>query len=976
MVTRRTPSRRKPKPDPPASLDKYRSMRDFEKTSEPSPETLAPEGTEEHGGRLLWIIQKHDATRLHYDFRLEVDGVLKSWPIPKGPSLDPKDKRLAVMTEDHPMSYASFEGVIPKGEYGGGPVIVWDAGTYSPDEDAIFNWDDRQEAQRRMREGIEKGKISVFLRGQKLKGSFTLVKLANSAKGNDWLFIKHKDRWADPDRDVILEDRSVISGLSIAELKAGRLPDPSQARFIVHPQDAEGAKKTPFPKNVEPMQATLTDEAFDNPDWYFEPKMDGVRAIVYIDGDSVRIQSRSGLDSTRQYPTIVAEMAGQTERQTILDGEIVALDERGVPSFQTIQQRLNLSRDAEIRKLDEQIPVYFYAFDLLYAGGYDLRAAQLRDRKILLHQLLLPTDHIFLLDHFEEDGIASFRGAVAAGFEGVMAKKRDSLYESGRRSQAWRKVKGTLEDEFVVGGWTGGTGGRSKTFGSLLVGQYDDKGRLVYNGNVGTGFNERTLAKLLDKLGSLKVDKSPFDVMTPGSSRFGRPKDVPIYWAKPELVARVKFAEWTNDGHLRAPSFLGLRDDKAARDVHREVVVPPPDEEEDDVPAKKTRGKAKESNDSPSIDGRKPTSKRRKTSVQPEVDPIVGDVLEQLEQERQEFKLRVGEHKVPLTNLDKPLWPAYKDVRPLTKRDLLRYLAKVSPYLLPHMRGRPITLTRYPNGIAAKHFYQKHWDQGELPRFVDPVIVWSSQFNVDQEYLLCNNLPTLLWLGQLADIELHTWYSRVDREPDGFGLPKYTGGGEEAFDESILNYPDFIVFDLDPYIYAGHEKKGEEPELNRKAFLKTCDVAFWLKDLLDSMSLSSFVKTTGKTGLHIYVPIIRHFTYDEVRSAAETIGRFLMLAHPKDITMEWHTAKRAGKIFFDHGQNTKGKTLASLYSARPVPWAGVSMPVRWDELRDIYPTHFTIQNACDRLAETGDLWHNIVQEKHDLAAMLSAVKDE
>jgi len=950
-------------------LKEYKKKRDFEKTPEPE-----PEGSPTHGGRLMYVIQKHDATRLHYDFRLEWDGVLKSWPIPKGPSLSPKDKRLAVMVEDHPISYASFEGVIPKGEYGGGPVIVWDAGTYSPDEDGIFSWDDREEAQRRMREGLDRGKLSIFLQGQKLRGSFTLVKLANSEKGKDWLFIKHKDRSADPDRDITEDDRSVISGLTIEDIKAGRLPDRTQSRLVVYPQDAPGAKRSAMPKIVEPMQATLTDQPFDHPDWYFEPKMDGVRAIVYIDGDNVRIQSRSGLDATRQYPTIVAEMAEQTERHMILDGEIVALDERGVPSFQTIQQRLNLQRDSDIRKMDEQIPVYFYGFDLLYAGGYDLRGAQLRDRKTLLKQLLLPTDHIFLLEHFEQDGEAAFRGAVAAGFEGVMAKKRDSVYESGRRSRCWLKVKGTLEDEFVIGGYTGGTGGRSKTFGSLLVGQYDDKGRLVYAGNVGTGFNEKTLAKLLKSLEELRTDKSPFDVMTPGTSRFGRPKDVPIYWVKPELVARVKFAEWTNDGHLRAPSFLGRRDDKPAKDVHREVVVPPPDEEDDEVPPKKRSSRTKASGDAPATDGRKSATKRRKTSAQPDVDPVVGDVLEQLEQTADHFNLRVGEHKVPLTNLDKPLWPAYKKVRPLTKRYLLTYLAKVSPYLLPHMRGRPITLTRYPNGIDAKHFYQKHWE-GELPRFVEPVIVWSEQFQVDQEYLLCNNLPTLLWLGQLADIELHTWYSRVDPEPDGFDLPIYTGGGEEEFDQSILNYPDCIVFDLDPYIYSGQEKKGDEPELNRKAFLKTCDVAFWLKDLLDSLSLSSFVKTTGKTGLHVYVPIIRHFTYDEVRSAAETVGRFLMHAHPRDITMEWHTAKRAGKIFFDHGQNTKGKTLASLYSPRPVPWAGVSMPVRWEELRDIYPTHFTILTAFDRLAETGDLWHNILQEKHDLAAMLSAVKE-
>ncbi|MEO8456767.1 MAG: non-homologous end-joining DNA ligase [Chloroflexota bacterium] len=951
------------------TLKEYRKKRNFQKTSEPAP----PETPPKNDGRLIYMIQKHDATRLHYDFRLEVDGVLKSWPIPKGPSLDPKDKRLAVMVEDHPLSYASFEGVIPKGEYGGGPVIVWDAGTYSPDEDGVLNFDDRDEAERRMREGIEKGKISIYLQGQKLRGSFTLVKLANSEKGKDWLFIKHKDRYVDPDRDVVLEDRSVISGLSIADLKAGRLPDPSQSRFVVKPEDAPGAKRAPFPKSIEPMQATLSKDPFDSPDWDFEPKMDGVRAVVYINGDVVRIDSRRGLDATKQYPTIVAEMAEQTERHMILDAEIVALDERGVPSFQTIQQRLNLSREADIRKMEEKIPVYLYAFDLLYANGYDLRNTQLRDRKTLLKQLLQPTDHVFLLEHFEQDGKAAYTGAVAAGLEGVMAKKRDSLYESGRRSKVWLKVKGTSEEEFVVGGYTGGTGGRSKTFGSLLVGQYDDKGKLVYSGNVGTGFDEKMLKSLLKQLKVLEVDKSPFDVMTPGTSRFGRPKDVPIYWTKPQLVARVKFAEWTNDGHLRAPSFIGMRTDKDPKDVHREVVVTPPDENDPPEDTLKRRGAKAKKDDPPAGDSRRAPS-RKKSAAQTVDDGIIADVLEQLANPAQNFSLRVGAQKVAVTNLDKPLWPAYKDVRPLTKRDLLTYFARVSPYLLPQMHGRVLTLTRYPNGIDGKSFYQKHWEQGKLPEYVEPVIVYSGQFDKDQEYLLCNNLPTLLWLGQLADIELHTWYSRVDPEPDAHNLPIYKSGGEEEFDASILNYPDYIVFDLDPYIYSGDEKKGAEPELNRAAFLKTCDVAFWLKDLLDSLSLSSFVKTTGKTGLHIYVPIIRHFTYDEVRSAAETIGRFLMQQHPHDITMEWATVKRKGKIFFDHGQNTKGKTLASLYSPRPQPWAGVSMPVLWSELRDIYPTHFTIQNACERLEKTGDLWANILDEKHDLAAMLGAVR--
>jgi len=347
-------------------------------------------------------------------------------------------------------------------------------------------------------------------------------------------------------------------------------------------------------------------------------------------------------------------------------------------------------------------------------------------------------------------------------------------------------------------------------------------------------------------------------------------------------------------------------------------------------------------------------------------------VLEQLQRPGEKSALAVGEHKLSLSNLDKELWPALAGRRALTKRDLLLYLARVSPYLLPHMRDRPITLTRYPNGITGQHFYQKRWES-KLPEFVETVRLYSGHNEGDVEYLICNNLPTLLWLGQLADIELHTWYSRVSPEPDAHHLPTVFTGSEEVIDESLLNHPDFIVFDLDPYIYSGSEVSGAEPELNRKAFSKTCDVAFWLKDVLDSLSLSSFVKTTGRTGLHVYVPILRHLDYDTVRAACETLGRFVMQAHRRDVTMEWSVSKRTGKVFFDHNQNSRGKTLASIYSPRPSPEAAVSMPVEWDELRDIYPTDFTILTACDRIAQVGDLWAGILAAKHDLQSLLAVV---
>ena len=474
----------------------------------------------------------------------------------------------------------------------------------------------------------------------------------------------------------------------------------------------------------------------------------------------------------------------------------------------------------------------------------------------------------------------------------------------------------------------------------VVLGYYDDAGKLVYAGHVGTGFNDKTLKELKEKLQALRAE-SPFAVVpSKGSSVFGRPKNAPTTWVKPELVARVKFAQWTDEGILRAPSFQGLRTDKAPADVRREEAVPPP--------APVAGGAGGEGGAS--------------------------EVLEQLARPEEKFIFKAEGHKIPVTNLDKELWPALDGRRALTKRDLLVYLAKISPYLLPHMRDRPLTLTRYPNGIYGGHFYQKRFES-KVPEFVQTVRLYSQDNKGDVEYIICNNLPTLLWLGQLADIELHTWYSRVNPEPDGHHLPTTFTGSRRKIDQSLLNHPDFIVFDLDPYIYSGKEKKGAEPELNRKAFLKTCDVALWLKDVLDSLSLSSFVKTTGRTGLHIYVPILRQFDYDTVRSACETIGKYLMQAHPRDITMEWSVEKRTGKVFFDHNQNVRGKTLASLYSPRSSPEAAVSMPVRWDEIKDVYPSDFTIVTAAERVEKTGDLWSGILAAKHDLASMLGALAE-
>jgi bifunctional non-homologous end joining protein LigD len=920
-------------------LEKYREKRDFERTPEPAPsdEIVAD-------GPLIFVIQKHAATRLHYDFRLEWDGVLKSWPIPKGPSLNPREKRLAVMVEDHPLDYASFEGVIPKGEYGAGQVIVWDAGTYSPDEGGKLSFHDREEAAARMREGLEKGKLSVFLRGHKLKGSWTLVKIAKSQK--DWLAIKHQDRFSDPEREITDEDRSILSSLTIEDIKAGRLPEKRTLKDMgLRPGDLPGARAASFPGFIEPMNAHLAESPFSSPDWMFEPKLDGVRAIAPKDGGQVRLFSRRGIEATKQYPIVTKDVSEQPEPRAVFDGEIVAFDENGVPSFQQIQQRLNLIREADIKRAETQIPVFYYIFDLLWSGGYDLRGVPLGRRKWLLRQVLAPSDRVRLVEPFQEDGEIAFEAAVENGLEGLVAKKISSPYESGRRSKNWLKIKGTQEAEFVVAGYTEGGGWRANTFGSLLLGYYDDQGKLVYAGHVGTGFDDRTLRLLKEKLEAVRTDESPFSE-PPARSRmlFGRPKNANVVWVKPELVAQVRFAQWTNENILRAPSFLGLRDDKAPADVRREEPMPSP-----------TDNPGKSNADTP------------------------GDlqhVLEQLERPDQKFLLDVEGHKISVSNLDKEFWPALEDRRALTKRDLLLYLARISPYLLPHMRDRPLTLTRYPNGIHGGHFYQKRFEY-KIPEFVSTVRLYSQDNAEDVEYIICNNLPTLLWLGQLADIELHTWYSRVNPEPDGHHLPTTFSGSVKSIDASLLNYPDFMVFDLDPYIYSGQEKKGAEPELNRQAFAKTCEVALWLKDeLLDPLSLSSFVKTTGRTGLHIYVPILRQLDYDLVREACQTLGKLLLAAHPRDITMEWSVEKRKGKVFFDHNQNTRGKTLASIYSPRPSSQAAVSMPVRWDEIKNVYPPDFTILNGHERVAKTGDLWAEILDAKHDLADLIGELQEQ
>ena len=909
-------------------LESYKSKRDFARTPEP---TSGRPGR----GNLRFVVQKHAARRLHYDFRLEVDDVLKSWAVPKGPSLDPTEKRLAVQVEDHPMDYSTFEGVIGDSNYGAGQVIVWDAGIYSPDEGGLVPFGNREEIQERMRRGLEAGKLSFTLRGRKLLGSWTLVRTTRAPK--DWLLIKHTDEHADTLRDVLENDRSVQSGLTIGDLKEGRLPDPArragegEAASISERVRAKG-RRAPFPSRLKPMLARLVDQPFSKPEWLFEPKLDGFRVLAFLREGEVKLLSRNGLDLTENFPEVVNELEMQPVEDLVLDGEVVALNEQGLPDFGLLQNSADLPRMGKIDYPAGTATIIFYPFDLLYINGTNVQRVPLFERKALLTEVLLPGNRVQPVQYVEGDGKAVFQASLQLGLEGLVAKRRDSIYQPGVRSTSWLKVKGEQTQEFVVGGYTKGTGARAETFGALLLGYYDD-GKLRYAGKVGSGFKRSVLEELANQLLHLHATGPPF-APDPELDR------MEAQWVRPELVARIKFSHWTHEGRLRAPVFTGLRPELDAKTVQREIAASVPLSE--------------------------PTSSRPQTD---KIETVVADALEQLSAGRETMILEVAGHRISLTNLNKPLWPAVSGRLAVTKRDMIRYYASMAPVLLAHLRDRPFTMTRYPDGIDGESFYQKHWEH-QLPEFVGTVELFSSHNEGDQQYLLVDNLPTLIWLAQLADIELHPWLSRTVREPDATHLTTKFTGSQSNIRSSVLNYPDFIIFDLDPYIYSGKEQSGDEPELNRRAFAKVTEVARTLKDILDQLSLSSFVKTSGKTGLHIYVPVLRQYDYKIIRKTCEIVGRFLMQSRPQDITMEWTVSKRPGKIFLDHNQNVRGKSMASIYSLRPLPGAPISTPLRWDELDDAYPTDFTIETVPERVEAIGDLWADILNAKHDLHRLL------
>jgi bifunctional non-homologous end joining protein LigD len=899
------------------ALDQYARMRDFSRTPEPPPAQVR------RTGPLTFTIQKHAARRLHYDLRLEIDGVLVSWPIPKGPSYDPHVRRLAIQTEDHPYDYGTFEGAIPAREYGAGQVIVWDAGTYTVvEDDHLPDFRERARAERLARAGLERGHLSVFLNGRKLKGGWSLIRTRGSGPKSEWFFIKRRDGLEDPPRDVTAEDRSVLSGLRIEDLQAGQQPPPNpHASLQPTAEGVRGARRTEFPKPYEPMLPTLTQEIFQRSDWLYEPKLDGYRVLAFVDRGKVHLHSRGGQAYEDRYPDIVRPLAVQPVDQAVFDGEVVALGPDGRMSFQRLQNRA----------ADPQTVLRYYAFDVLYLDGFDVRDVQLSDRKPLLHAVLAPIGGAEEVAVFD-DGVSLFRAAETNGMEGVVAKKRDSIYEPGKRVRTWLKVKTSRTDEFVIVGYTSGTGRRSETLGSLILGSYDEHGKLRYAGHVGTGFDEAGLQDMLRRLQPLRRKTSPLDEPVPRGGAASRAGGAGV-WVEPSIVAEIKYSERTEDGRLRHPVFVRVREDKPPQEVHPQTVVQPPASEETDE---------------------------------------VAAALQALDNNQAESaRLRLDGHEVRLTNLNKVFWPAYEQRRPLTKRDLVRYFLQIAHVVLPHLRDRPVTMTRFPNGIHSPRFYQKSPKEG-TPPFVQRFTSFSEDNNADVEYFVCNNVATLVWLAQVADLELHVTHTRIVAEPDAPWLSTTFTGSVEQVERSTLNYPDFLVTDLDPYIYSGKERPGAEPELNPEGFARACEVAGWYRDMLEGIGLHPFIKTTGRTGLHLYVPIARTLDYDSVRAIAETLARRVLAAHPNEVTIDWAVRARTGKVFLDYNMNRRSASLAAAYSPRAVDWAGVSTPLRWDELDHVYPTHFDIQNVPTRLAALGDIWHPILDTRIDLRQLLAS----
>jgi bifunctional non-homologous end joining protein LigD len=777
-------------------LETYRRKRDAKVTPEPM-------GTGRRGGKEpIFVVQRHDARRLHYDLRLERDGVLASWAVPKGVPLEPGRQHLAVHVEDHPLEYGDFEGEIPKGEYGAGTVEIWDRGTYE------------------LLEEKKDGGLTVRLRGERLDGVWALIPAKLSGDPKNWLLLRKRD-------------------------------------------DASNRVLQAQAREYRPMLATPAKD-IPRDGWLFEIKWDGYRIVSRVAGGDAELRSRRWEDYTRRFPGVASALpAALRSPDCVVDGEVCALDEEGRPSFSAMQQG------------KAETPIVYYLFDLLELDGEPLIDLPLAERRARLEELLDRRNRTVRLSETFDDGEALAEVVQERGLEGIMAKRPESRYRPGARSREWLKIKpGKQRQEFIVAGYTKGQGRRSGSFGSLVLAVREGD-ELVYVGNVGTGFSEDEIDRLLRKLRPLERPDPPF----PAAPKMPRVRKSDVRWVEPRLVAEVEFVEWTHDGHLRAPSYLGLREDKSPEEVVAEQPLSP-------------------------------------------VPEVLND----------------GKRTLKLSNLGKVFFPEDG----VTKGDLLAYYRAVAPVVIPHLRDRPFTLKRYPNGIHEQFFFQKDAPKG-MPEWIATVPVQATtrerprRTRTIQAPLVDDELA-LLWMVNMGCIDLNAWYSRVDK-PDR---------------------PDFVLFDLDP-----------SPDVG---FREVVRVALLVRDALDALGLVGFAKTSGSDGMHVLLPVERRHTYTETREFCEIVARALVRTHRGLVTTEWAKDKRRG-VLIDCNQNGEGKTIASVYSVRPRPGAPVSTPLEWEEVNEeLDPRAFTMDVVLGRVERHGDLFEGVLTTRQRLDRALKALR--
>ena len=937
-------------------LEEYRRKRDFKRTPEPAGDPAV--AATASSGR--FVAQRHRATRLHYDFRLEIDGVLVSWAVPRGPTLDPGARRMAIHVEDHPIEYLDFEGVIPKAQYGAGDVIVWDWGTWQAEAETPDG-----------ARGVADGEVKFELHGQKLHGRFTIVRTSGRGAGRgegrgsgrgaarsgaalgrardadpsarafeddeaeQWLLIHKKDQHAVAGWEAEDHPQSVKTGRTNDEVKAER--DAlwiSEAPAAAAQIDLSSAIGSPMPGFIEPMAATLADRPFRDEDWLFEVKWDGYRLQAHIRDGKVRTFTRNGKDGSTYFPRLLDPPTWLAAGEAIVDGEVVAIGKDGLPDFSLLQERIGV-RGSDGRAAPELV---FQAFDLLYLDGRSLLQVPLEDRKRLLRSVIRENARVRFASHVETEGVAFLEACAAQGLEGAIAKHRRSRYESGQRSRAWLKLKIRPEQELVVGGWTPGEGS-ARDLGALVVGTYerDEAGgepRLHFAGKIGSGISAKTRKDLLARLSDLEIDVPPFDPPPPKDYKGRWGGDLAkVHWVRPELVIRAELGGWSRDGIVRQGSYKAIEMGRDPLEVTRESAI------EANAAVQAAEAEIHAAAGTSAATGPEGRGKRAKGTVgspagnaaapapapSSHIHPweATPEELTSLDALGKEGVWSVGGVDLKLTNLDKPIFPARDSDSdgPITKRELVRYFALIAPAMLPHLAERPLNLHRFPDGADKPGFWQKDLrptDPKWLRRWRE-VGVEARQAN---EHMVADRVGTLCWLGNQAAFEVHAWTSRLDAP----------------------FRPTFALIDIDP----GTNTTWEETLVLTRLF----------RTALGHLGVRGYPKVTGQRGTQIWVPVVQRYDHGQTSDWVEKLSRAVGAVVPDLVSWEWSKGNRGGKARLDYTQNASIKTLVAPYAVRPAPGAPVSAPITWDELDDpdLRPDRWTIRTLPDRVTVVGDLF--------------------